>query len=238
MRGEIHQINEWLSDGDISYVGNLSIDVRDRSLVRCFNLPPHIEVPSLDFGGRLFGGFWQRHGWEVRQHIRINGESVAEVDYGQMMPRLAYAEIGEKPPEGDLYAIAGLEGSRAAVKKALNALLFKVGTMRRWPQEILDGLPQGWTGTKLRKAILCRHPSLASLVGSGAGYRLFNRESTIMCAVLLRCMGAGIVVLPIHDAVICSASSVPTVSTIMQEEAFKLCNAEIPVSVTKGEPSK
>lgn len=237
LRQEVEAINDWLAGADITYVGNLPLDVRNRRLVRCFNQPPHIGTPSLHYGGRLFGGFWQRHGWEVRRHIRIGAEPVVEVDYGQMLPRLAYAEVGCEPPAGDLYAIAGLEDCRATVKKAFNALLFKVGTMRRWPQEILDGLPEGWTGADLRRAILVRHPGLSGLVGTGIGYSLFHHESTIMRAVLMRCMASGIVVLPVHDAVVCPASAAHVVSTIMREEALRHSGGHIPVSI-KGEVSQ
>lgn len=230
-RQEMEAINTWLAGADISYVGNLPLDVCDRRLVRCFNQPPHIDSPSLDYGGRLFGAFWQRHGWKVRQHIRIGGEPVAEVDYGQMFPRLVYAEARREPPSGDLYAVAGLEDCRATVKKAFNALLFKAGKLRRWPQEILDGLPEGWTGAKLRNAIMHRHPGISRLAGSGIGYRLFHHESNIMCAVLMRCMAAGIVVLPVHDAVVCPASAVHVVSNIMQEEAHRLAGNHIPVTI-------
>lgn len=229
-RQEVEAINDWLAGADISYAGNLPLDVRDRRLVRCFNQPPHVAIPSLDYGGRLFGGFWQRHGWEVRQHIRIGGEPVVEIDYGQMFPRLAYAEAGKETPTADLYAIAGLEDCRATVKKAFNALLFKVGTMRRWPREILDGLPEGWTGADLRRAILDRHTGLLDLVGTGIGYRLFHDESTIICAVLMRCMVAGIVVLPVHDAVVCPASAVQVVGSIMEEEAVRHSGTHIPTT--------
>lgn len=235
LRQEVEAINEWLARADISYIGNMPLDVRDRRLVRCFNQPPHINLPSLSYGGRLFGGFWQRHGWHVRQHIRIGGESVAEVDYGQMLPRLAYAEADREPPTGDLYAVAGTEGCRATVKKAFNALLFKVGTLRRWPLEILDELPEGWTGAILRTAILGLHPGISRLVGTGIGYRLFHHESTIMCAVLMRCMAVGVVALPVHDAVVCPASAVHVVSNIMREEAYRHGGATIPVSVQGGD---
>ena len=48
---------------------------------------------SYEEGGRLFGGFWQTMPRPDRfKRIRICGEPVALVDYGQLFLRLAYAD--------------------------------------------------------------------------------------------------------------------------------------------------
>jgi hypothetical protein len=77
------------------------------------------QATRFDQGGRLYGGFWQNLKTERRRNIRINGEPVAVLDYGSMFTRLAYAEVGAVPPEGDLYVIPGLEGYRSGVKLAM-----------------------------------------------------------------------------------------------------------------------
>lgn len=229
-RNEMDIINDHLAGADITYVGNVPVDVRDRLLVRRFNLPRGVPAPCLKYGGRAFGGFWQPMGKDRRRHIRVGGEPVVELDFGQMFPRLAYGLVGGHPPEGeDLYQLPGLAGEhRAGAKKGFNALLY--GT-RRWNEEIASRLPPAWTASRLRKAVAQRHPMLAELLqpGSVAGYRLMFLESSIMVTVLLACIGIGITALPIHDAVLVPASVAVSVSGIMEREALRIARVSVPV---------
>ncbi|WEK51158.1 MAG: hypothetical protein P0Y66_03760 [Candidatus Kaistia colombiensis] len=235
-REEMAAINGYLASADIAYVGNDPVDTSDRLMARYFNHPPHVPRPSLDLGGRMFGGFWQGLKRGARRHIRINGEPIVELDYGQMFPRLAYAHVQASPgTDVDLYALPQLADirpeHRSTVKKAFNALMFKAGAMRKWPPEIAEGLPSGCSVKAFRKALLARHPSLADILNTGIGYRLMNRESCIMCRVLMGCIALGITVLPIHDAVLCPASAAFMVQQIMADAARYVVGHTVPVSV-------
>jgi hypothetical protein len=62
----------------IHYLGQAAIDINQRRLKRCFTRE------RFDSRGRLFGGFWQRMSKADRlTHIKINGEDLVELDYGQ-----------------------------------------------------------------------------------------------------------------------------------------------------------
>jgi hypothetical protein len=235
-RAEMDAINGYLAAADIAYVGNDPVDTSDRLMARYFNHPPHVQRPSLDLGGRIFGGFWQGLKRGARRHIRIDGEPIVELDYGQMFPRLGYAHVqASPPPDVDLYHLPHLAEvgpeHRGAVKKAFNALMFKAEVMRIWPPEIAKELPSGCSVGKFRKALLARHPALSEILNTGIGYRLMNRESCIMCRVLMGCIALGITVLPIHDAVLCPASAVSTVKQIMDDAALHIVGHRVPVSV-------
>ena len=52
------------------------------------------------------------------------------------------------------------------------------------------------------------------------GFELQRTESDILVAVLLTCFERGIIVLPIHDAVLCPASQADEVEEVMLD-AFK-----------------
>jgi hypothetical protein len=65
--------------------------------------------------------------------------------------------------------------------------------------------------TRLR----CHHAPVAGHFGTMIGFELQRTESDIMVAVLLTCLGRGIIVLPIHDAVLCPASRAEEVETVM-----------------------
>ncbi len=118
-RQQMQEINCHLMTARIDYKGNAVVDINRRQLRRIFTRE------RFDSGGRLFGGFWQPMGKTERlQHIKIDGEEVVELDYGQIMPRLVYADVCRVPPMKDLYAIPGLEKHRAGVKKVMSSMLF------------------------------------------------------------------------------------------------------------------
>lgn len=246
MRATMGALNGFLANADISFNddGLGAVDASERRLRRHFVVRAggngEVPVASFDRGGRLFGGFWQGLPSSRRCGIRINGEPVVELDYGQMAVRLAYATVGAAPPEGDMYAIPGLEGHRAAVKTAFNTLLNAGPKMTRWGYEragngedadVSERLPASWSVKRTKAAILDRHPALASCLGSGVGVRLMYMESEILLAVLEKMMDREIVGLGIHDGLLAPASKVEEVRQIMKEMALAKAGAEIPVSV-------
>src|SRR5262249_2914506 len=146
----------------------------ERTLRRHFVILPG-QPPRFDQGGRLFGSFWLTLKSARRQHIRINGEPVADLDFATMFTRLAYGHLGQEPQEGDPYAIEGTAGYRSGVKLAMNTFLFDSHLRRStWPKELGVGvgpdeeasnpssraaafearLPAGWSVGRARKAIL------------------------------------------------------------------------------------
>ena len=205
-REDLRGLNDFLAQANIDFLDDglrPRVDPFERMMRRRFLILRDQEV-RFDQGGRLFGGFWQTLKSNRRQHIRIEGERVAVLDYGSMFTRLAYAEIGATPPQGDLYAIPGLEGYRSGVKLAMNTLLFDGGPRRSWPSEVGVGvgddddatdahseaasfqarLPKGLGVATTKKAILGVHPALKQAWGRSLGYRLMFMESDILIAVL------------------------------------------------------
>jgi hypothetical protein len=206
-------------------------------MVRHFSYPVGVERPSLEYGGRLFGGFWQNMDKRQRQHIRINGERVVELDYGQMAPRLAYAMAGAAPPPDgeDLYFLPEVveevgEACRDGVKRGFNALLWGTG---RWNDEITALLPRTWPASRFRNALAERHPAIAGFLNRErtSGHLLSRMESDIIVAAMLACIGRGITALPIHDAVLVPASSAFAVMEIMKATALTIAGASLPVSL-------
>jgi hypothetical protein len=206
-REAVRALNAFLSAADITFLDDGEepcADPIERAMKRYFVIREGQEV-RFDQGGRLFGGFWQTLRSERRKHIRFSGKPVAVLDYSSMFTRLAYAEIGAQPPEGDLYAIPGLEGYRSGVKTAMNCFLFDAGRRRKWPSDMGVGvgddhdastnpegevasfkgrLPHGWTVVRTRTAILKVHPALADAWDRQLGFRLMFLESQILLAVL------------------------------------------------------
>ena len=105
----VKRVNTTLAEGDIGFIEDGALPIIDpyvRTLRRYFS---HLPGQSVEFqsGGRLFGGFWMNLSKWRRKGIRINGEPPALLDFSNMFANLLYAEIGELPPNGDLYDLTG-----------------------------------------------------------------------------------------------------------------------------------
>lgn len=229
-RKEIHWINRhleaapfWLikGDGAIAEDGQ-PIDPTRRSLVRVFN------NGSWQQGGRLFGGFWESMPRDQRfRLLRIGttahpeGERIANVDFAQLFPILAYRQMKQEPPEGDLYDIAGDGKHRDGFKRLLNALLFATRALTRWPGEISGLFPEG---TKLRDtlaAIRDRHAAIAPLFHTGIGFKLMLLESAMLIETLGRLLADTVTALPLHDSVLVGRSEADRARAVLAD-AFKL----------------
>lgn len=245
MRADVEALNRHLTFADVSFLndGLPTVDHSQRTAVRRFYVPAGASPKSFDCGGRLYGGFWQNLKRRRRAGIRIEGEPVAVLDFASMFPRLAYARAGVAPPEGDLYAIPGLEGHRAAVKKAMGTFMFDLSPRRsEWPLSLIEPeevdqdpaslFPPEWTVGRVRKAILKRHPTLKDSFGQGLGHRLYRTESEVLIAVLNEMRGRRMLGLGLHDGLIVKASDAPMVKAMMEEIGRDMVGARLPVTLS------
>lgn len=221
LAGEMRHINEFLRSADIEVTGRdtgLSLGKDGqviapyrRSLRRIFN------NANWRHGGRLAGGFWMgMERTERFERIGIDGERIADVDYRQLFPRLAYVRAGKPQPEGDIYDVAGDGAARAGWKTLMNAMLFSDGPLRNWPENTLQHFP---TGTKLRdviKMLAARHAPIADLFGTGLGFQLMRIESDMLIGVITHLASLGVTALPLHDAVLVAESKAYVAKDAMQ----------------------
>ena len=258
LRDAVRRVSAFLASADIGFIDDgmsPHVDPHDRLLKRRFVIHDGKDEERFNLGGRLFGGFWMNLASERRGNIRIEGERVADLDFSSMFARLAYARLGAVPPEGDLYAIPGLEAYRRGVKLAFNVFLFDgKGFRKKWPKdemgigvgtdadaksadlknsqgEHFEGLlPVGWENPqRLRKAILDKHPALAKAFGRRLGFGLMFTESRVLMAVLDEFMRRGIVALPLHDGLLCAQSRKEEAAEVMRLKAMEVTGAAIPV---------
>lgn len=211
------------------------------------------QKERFDQGGRLFGGFWQNLKSERRRNIRIGGEPVAILDYSSMFTRLAYAELGALPPDGDLYSIPGFENYRSGIKFAMNCFLFDGGPRRTWPRELgisvgddltakTDSdheaaqykarLPAEATVVSTKEAILRVHPILEKAWGRRRGYRLMFKESEIMMSVLARLSAQNVPTLCLHDGLIAPVSAQELAMRVMPTAPMSLPALSFPSLVS------
>lgn len=219
LRKEVEEINDFLNTQDITLDGEPQGTIR---LTRRFLLRTPSEPHEFKLHGRLYGGFWQNLKRERRDGLRINGETIADLDFTSMFPRLAYAKVGVEPPEGDLYAIPGLENHRAGVKAGFSALLSVSSDMKKLPSEVKEALPEGWTASRFKAAIGEKHPALVPLFGKDTGSDLMFTESRILSLVLCSLMEKRIAALPMHDGIMVAGSD-----TVTAKAAMETASAEV-----------
>ncbi len=239
MRRQMQELNAWVARLDIAFEDDgllPQIDISQRRSRRHFSLLPGDHTPRFDLGGRLFGAFWHTLSRERRRaSLRLQGEPIAEVDFNALFVRLAYGQLGAQLPahlHADPYAIEGFpKQHRAGLKKALNALLFADGELKRLPPDIIQDLPSGWSIRRLREAILQAHPVLHQVIGSRIGFGLMFTESVILMAAMARMRDAGLCALPLHDAVLVPRSQAEEARLILMAVGGKVSGIELLVSV-------
>jgi hypothetical protein len=200
LQEQINQINAFIRQQDISYVGDRpEIDEERLTIYRVFN------NGRLDEGGRLYGGFWQQLSGEEREEdILINGEHVVGPDYGQMAVSILYALEGVPMPLKDAYTLEGWEEYRDGVKTYINKLLHDdTGTPKVKASQFVgcryrkvDTITEA-----LRKDVFKHHEPIAHHFNGSTSGRLFYEESNLLAHVLLELQNKDICALPVHDSV-------------------------------------
>jgi hypothetical protein len=226
LRAEMETINDAINGSVITLNGQRQLPVH---MGRQFLLPSKDTAPRFDGHGRLYWGWWINMERPERQGIKIDGHPVVELDYSGMFARLAYAEVGITPPEGDLYEGLG-ELSRGAGKTAISALLCRVGPMVRLPDDLKAELGEGWSGSRVTATVQSKHQAIAPLFGQGIWPRLMFTESQIMVLVLLELIRRGIVALPIHDGLLVGEPHAEACAEVMREAALKVTGFAFPVA--------
>jgi hypothetical protein len=228
-RKQLLAINAWLAQADLEFRSatyDKPVDARERRLFRYF------ANANFESGGRLFRGFWENLPKRVRlEGILIEGEPIIELDYAQLNPTLAYAEVGCTPPAGDAYTLPGFEMNRESVKQVFNALLFDKGPRKRFPRELKVPFPRKVSVKTVIDSIRAKHPKLVPVLSSGAGFHLMFAESEIMMAVLETLRDQGIVGLPIFDAVIVKRSKAEAAKAVMKSQFKEATKLDIQVRV-------
>ena len=226
LRSEVERIAEVLNGAGIAYGGE---PVGPIALHRVFLLRSPSAPQRFDLNGRVVGGFWQSLKSTKRHLISIGGEDIVDLDFSSMFAVLAYQKATGRLPEGDPYAIPGLEEHREGAKTALLSLLSRSGPMRALSPDLKTELPEGWTARQLVAAMTERHGPIAHLFGTDVGVELMNTESRVLMAVLLDLADKGIPALPMHDGINVRASDREAALDVMQSVSADLLGVALPV---------
>lgn len=206
------------------------IDFNRRHLYRVFN------NESFDQGGRFYGGWWQSVPGKYRRFITINGERTVEIDFSTMQASMLYAREGMQLPtdkDYDAYALDGLENNednRDNVKRAYMKLINSRADQPLSAEGIGD-LPEGWSFDRLIEGLQKKHEPISMYFRTGVGLEIQRQDSKIVEQVLLRSMGQGELVLPIHDPFIARKAYSYRLRDIMHEAYAAVMGLEIAVDI-------
>lgn len=176
-------------------------DLVGKSLVRLFKY-------DWRHGGRLYGGWWMSLPKRERLLLTIDGEAVAELDYGQLHPSILYARIHEEL-EGDAYTVGDWTSPPTRdLGKTTFARMLNTTTDDGEPRAIqmADGdaekLPPGVTWEEYLAAFQRRLAPIADRFWIGEGLRLQREDSDVAVSVLATMEEHGVTTLPVHDSFI------------------------------------
>lgn len=223
LRQQVRDLNARLQSAQLEFVDDELLPTvcsEDRTMRRTFNSGNKGAI-RWDLNGRLYGGFWQNLKRNRRQHIRINGEPVCDLDYQNAFARLAYIHVQQEHPQGDQYDLTGIlagydnehETHRDGVKAGFNALL-NGGAAD--VEDILNDLPEGTTAKAFRNAVAIKHPGLVGVFGTHLGLSLMYTESRILLNALERLKAQGIVALGMHDGLMVGTSHLEAAQRAME----------------------
>lgn len=232
LRTELRRYNEFLFKSDIRVMG-VNNPPPPKPFKRIFATSGLVQ---FNLHGRLYAG--QVGGWHQglpkteRHLIRINGESIVEIDWQSLHLRLAYVEAQCSPPAGDLYAIPGLEPYRPALKIVCSAMLSVSGELIKLPPSVREASPdltKQWTARRIAEAVKEYHAPIAHMFGKDRGIAYMNKDAAMLMRVLASMMGRGLPALPLHDAILVQQSAKDIAIATMQEASLEMLGVVLPV---------
>jgi hypothetical protein len=194
-------------------------------------------------GGRMFGWGVQNAPRAVRRRGRIGGVPIAEVDFGQLHPRLILGDAGVHPDPGDdLYgpAVAASGETRSLVKRAVNiGLNAQTAQVARGALAVEMAAGQGppsrdhhRRASALLEEVNHIDPALSAAMGRDQGVRLMRRESQILRAAAAQLIDRGIAFAPLHDAVAVREQDAGLAAEILERAGRDTAGFHLPVSLS------
>jgi len=207
--------------------------------------PPVLQARFIgmrEFGGRIYAhgadNYQNGIGKTERSHITMNGEAVAELDLSASYLSIALALLGSPAPEGDPYALPGLEETYRDAIKHWFVLFWQTGKApQKWPKKTPSAVRESIKPQEIKGPAFARYPALKDVENIlpetlrasipkpmqnwAVGQYLTGVEASIMREAMLRILKLGGIVLPMHDGLIIPQSH----RKIAEEAVQQACNS-------------
>jgi hypothetical protein len=156
-------------------------------------------------GGRLYG-YWPmnlRSG--ERHYLSIDGEPLADLDFGSCFVALLHVEDGTEfdPEAPDPFTISGYEEHRDGIKQCAYSIINASKRMSHYPEDVdwADGSKPPMRWRDMEEVIFTHVPLFERYAYKAIGLRLMRQESDILISVLLDLIEKDIGFLPMHDGI-------------------------------------
>ena len=203
---------------------------------------------SLKYGGRFYGGWWQRISQDNREKIYLNDKPTVEIDYKSLHPVLAYAKVGidyNEEIEEDPYAVQIDWIKDEKMRRGAVKLLFLLALNAKKEKTLFNAFRQDFeyskyplriqfTDDKLKEmleAIKQKHPKIAHLIATGAGLELMNIDSKMAEFVIKDFISTDSPILCIHDSFIVEFGEDKRLERVMAEAFRAVADASSSVSI-------
>lgn len=195
MKAQLRRYNKLLAETVVEIDG-AELGPGNKSVYRVFN------QGKWSLGGRFYGAEWHTCEKEIRETVRINGESTVEPDYSTLHPCIMYALSKLEMPDGDLYDLPGIDNrkyGKIAILIMVNAENRKAATGAY--NEKFKGDPDRPKAAEVFDKILDKHPpEIQKMFFSGIGLKLQRLDAKLAETVIDTLTREGIPCLSVHDS--------------------------------------
>ena len=197
-------------------------------------------------GGRFYRGWWQHVPSYVRQHILIDGNNTAEIDYSGMSMRLLYASEGvELDLNTDVYNLgfddwAGeTDPRRSIIKTYVNAVFNDENETYRVSRKDLKLLGVSHQ-QELRDKLYKAHDrvNLKDRITSGWGLESQYLDSEIALQLMYHFAIHDDPLLPVHDSFITERENVLYLEQLMLDTFERVARGKARVDITYSRPNE
>jgi hypothetical protein len=231
LRADVGALNAFVSQHHT--LTHPTIEIKHLGWVRIFHLADHPDF-RWNKGGRLYSypqdaGCYQHLPETERVRMRINGESVVEIDISSSYLSIFYAWCDQQlDTETDAYEgiLGPMKLDREVAKFWINISFGNGSFLSRWDKSLVAELrdrlqgknispesfnPKQYPMKVIKERVLQRHPLLQRWGGKVRGRvrdygDLMFAESEIVIGAMRALMGRGVPSLPVHDSLIAPAS--------------------------------
>ena len=212
-RKTIEKHNNLLAKSNIVLTKKVNID---RSRIVDFSNNSYHRIfshNSFTLHGRFYGPWWQSLKSEERKYIKINGESVVELDYGSLHVHLAYSKLGiDYGNDNDPYSLDGFDKKDRGIIKIATLTSLNMRTEKFFSQTVAkrlleDGLYRKDIPYKaMKEAIVMKHRPIKKYFFSGIGLEFMYLDSKVTEYIMKKFTTKKIPVLCIHDSYVVGKS--------------------------------
>ena len=229
LRAQVAELNAFFAQHTLTHPV-----IKHLGWVRIFHDATNLQTYRWNKGGRLYSypqneACYQHVRKDQRLEMRIDGESVVEIDISSAYLTIFYAWCGQQlDMNADAYAgiLGPTELDRQVAKFWINASFGNGNLLTRWAKEFTTdfrerlankGFPpeafdtKAYPMSRIKECALQRHPLLqrwgGEIQGRVRGWAdLMFDESRIIIGTMQELMATGVPSMPVHDSLIVQAS--------------------------------